>query len=164
MWLSLSLARARDSKTALTTRVLQLVHEVLARRIHITKRDLFYTDVRLFRDQRESDPILDDVACMLGCTRSSLNGASERAVAGRRRRTRAADAPRRRWHGHGRGASRGERKGHRRRPAHLSRRRSATRERARAVLAPNRLRSRAERGCAHARDARDVSAGARQAT
>ena len=54
--------------------MLQLVHEVLARKIHITKRDLFYTDVRLFRDQRESDPILDDVACMLGCTRSSLNG------------------------------------------------------------------------------------------
>ena len=64
-----------SSKTALTTRVLQLVHEVLGRRIHITKRDLFYTDVRLFQDQRESDPILDDVACMLGCTRSSLNGA-----------------------------------------------------------------------------------------
>jgi len=58
----------------LTTRVLQLVHEVLSRGIHITKRDLFYTDVRLFKDQRESDPILDDVACMLGCTRSSLNG------------------------------------------------------------------------------------------
>jgi meiotic recombination protein SPO11 len=30
-------------KTAITTRVLELVHEVVKRGIHITKRDLFYT-------------------------------------------------------------------------------------------------------------------------
>jgi meiotic recombination protein SPO11 len=67
------------SKAALTTRVLELVHEVVTKRIHITKRDLFYTDVRLFRTQADSDPILDDVACMLGCTRSSLNGTHSKA-------------------------------------------------------------------------------------
>lgn len=45
----------------------------LMKRIHITKRDLFYTDVKLFVDQSESDVILDDVATMLGCTRSNLH-------------------------------------------------------------------------------------------
>jgi hypothetical protein len=60
-------------KTAITTRVLQLLHSVLRKRIHITKRDLFYTDVKLFVDQAESDGVLDDIACMLGCTRSNLH-------------------------------------------------------------------------------------------
>jgi meiotic recombination protein SPO11 len=42
-------------------------------KIHITKRDLFYTDVKLFVDQSESDGVLDDLACMIGCTRSNLH-------------------------------------------------------------------------------------------
>jgi len=46
---------------------------VLNKRIHITKRDLFYTDVKLFVDQTESDGVLDDVATMIGCTRSNLH-------------------------------------------------------------------------------------------
>lgn len=49
------------------------MHEVLQKGIHITKRDLFYTDVKLFKDQGESDAVLDDVACMAGCTRTSLH-------------------------------------------------------------------------------------------
>lgn len=60
-------------KSAITTRVLQLLHTVLMKRIHITKRDLFYTDVKLFVDQSESDGVLDDVATMIGCTRSNLH-------------------------------------------------------------------------------------------
>lgn len=60
-------------KTAITIRVLQLVHAVLMKRIHITKRDLFYTDVKLFVDQAESDAVLDDVATVIGCTRSNLH-------------------------------------------------------------------------------------------
>jgi meiotic recombination protein SPO11 len=60
-------------KTAITLRVLQLIHAVLVKRIHITKRDLFYTDVKLFVDQAESDGVLDDVATMIGCTRSNLH-------------------------------------------------------------------------------------------
>ena len=52
---------------------MQLLHAVLSKRIHITKRDLFYTDVKLFVDQSESDVILDDVATMIGCTRSNLH-------------------------------------------------------------------------------------------
>ncbi|KAL4855658.1 DNA topoisomerase 6 subunit A [Chlorella vulgaris] len=68
-------------KAVITTRILQLVHELCTKRIHVTKRDLFYTDVKLFEDQGNSDGILDDLACMLGCTRSSLHVvASEKGV------------------------------------------------------------------------------------
>jgi meiotic recombination protein SPO11 len=68
-------------KATVTARVLSLVHAVLRRGIHVTKRDLFYTDVKLFEDQSQSDAVLDDVSCMLGCTRSSLHVvASEKGV------------------------------------------------------------------------------------
>ena len=67
------LSTSHVRKTAITTRVMELVHEVLHKGIHITKRDLFYTDVKLFKDQGESDAVLDDVACMAGCTRTSLH-------------------------------------------------------------------------------------------
>ncbi|XP_042512455.1 DNA topoisomerase 6 subunit A [Macadamia integrifolia] len=60
-------------KTTITARILQLVHQLCLKNIHVTKRDLFYTDVKLFQDQSQSDTVLDDVSCMLGCTRSSLN-------------------------------------------------------------------------------------------
>ena len=66
----LSVAQVR--KTTITARVLQLLHEVISRGIHITKRDLFYTDVKLFDDQKQSDAVLDDAATMSGCTRHSL--------------------------------------------------------------------------------------------
>lgn len=72
---------ATARKATVTARVLSLVHAVLRRGIHVTKRDLFYTDVKLFGDQSQSDAILDDVSCMLGCTRSSLHVvASEKGV------------------------------------------------------------------------------------
>ncbi|DAZ98839.1 TPA: hypothetical protein N0F65_000995 [Lagenidium giganteum] len=68
-------------KTAITSRVMQLVHQILQKQIHVTKRDLFYTDVKLFKEQGETDTVLDDVACMVGCTRSSLNVvASEKGI------------------------------------------------------------------------------------
>ncbi|KAA8518815.1 hypothetical protein F0562_016411 [Nyssa sinensis] len=68
-------------KTTITTRILQLIHQLCIKNIHVTKRDLFYTDVKLFQDQTQSDAVLDDVSCILGCTRSSLNViASEKGV------------------------------------------------------------------------------------
>ncbi|EFJ11873.1 hypothetical protein SELMODRAFT_125304 [Selaginella moellendorffii] len=68
-------------KTAITTRILELVHQLCSKQIHVTKRDLFYTDVKLFTEQAQSDTVLDDVSCMLGCTRTSLNVvASEKGV------------------------------------------------------------------------------------
>jgi meiotic recombination protein SPO11 len=60
-------------KTAITTRVLGIVWELCRKGIHITKRDMFYTDVKLFKSQVESDDVLNDVACLLGCTRTSLS-------------------------------------------------------------------------------------------
>ena len=38
-------------KTAITTRIFQLVLELCGKGIHVTKRDLFYTDVKLFKQQ-----------------------------------------------------------------------------------------------------------------
>jgi len=38
-----------NRKAVITTRVLGLVHELCQKRIHVTKRDLFYTDVKLFQ-------------------------------------------------------------------------------------------------------------------
>ena len=68
-------------KLAVTTRAMQLIHQVLGTGIHVTKRDLFYTDVKLFKDQKDSDAVLDDLAVMLGCTRTALSVvASEKGV------------------------------------------------------------------------------------
>jgi len=71
---SRSISSVREArKTAITVRVMELISQVLAKGIHITKRDMFYTDVKLFVDQNDSDGVLDDVATMVGCTRSNLN-------------------------------------------------------------------------------------------
>lgn len=59
-------------KAAITMRVLNIVYETRCKNISVTKRDLFYTDVKLFKDQRDSDLVIEDVACMLGATRPSL--------------------------------------------------------------------------------------------
>lgn len=68
-------------KTAITTRIMTLVWELCTKGIHTTKRDMYYTDVKLFRTQNESDEVLNDVACMLGCTRTSLSVvASEKGI------------------------------------------------------------------------------------
>jgi len=72
---------AQVRKTVIMTRVMEMLHQVLRRNIHTTKRDLFYADVKLFRSQDESDAVLDDVACVIGCTRTSLHVvASEKGV------------------------------------------------------------------------------------
>ncbi|GMH26410.1 hypothetical protein Nepgr_028253 [Nepenthes gracilis] len=68
-------------KATITARILSLIHQLCIKSIHVTKRDLFYTDVKLFQDQTQSDAVLDDVSCLLGCTRSSLNVvASEKGI------------------------------------------------------------------------------------
>lgn len=68
-------------KAAITTRIMGLVWELCTKGIHTTKRDLYYTDVKLFRTQTESDDVLNDVACMVGCTRTSLSVvASEKGI------------------------------------------------------------------------------------
>lgn len=68
-------------KTTITTRIMGLVWELCKKNIHTTKRDLYYTDVKLFKTQGESDEVLNDVACMIGCTRTSLSVvASEKGI------------------------------------------------------------------------------------
>ncbi|KAL9227499.1 hypothetical protein vseg_003182 [Gypsophila vaccaria] len=68
-------------KATITARIISLIHQLCCKSIHVTKRDLFYTDVKLFQDQSQSDAVLDDVSCLIGCTRSSLNViASEKGV------------------------------------------------------------------------------------
>lgn len=68
-------------KVTIITRIMGLVWELCNKGIHVTKRDLFYTDVKLFKTQNESDEVLNDVACMVGCTRTSLSVvASEKGI------------------------------------------------------------------------------------
>ncbi|TFF89395.1 MAG: hypothetical protein EU548_07550 [Promethearchaeota archaeon] len=54
-------------------RVLEIVHELLLKNIHRTKRDVFYTDVKLFKDQKNSDKSIEDVATMLYTTRNATH-------------------------------------------------------------------------------------------
>ena len=51
-------------KAVFTTRVLGLVHELCTKQIHVTKRDLFYTDVKLFEVNRLSLPQNLPIACI----------------------------------------------------------------------------------------------------
>ncbi|MFX1518768.1 MAG: hypothetical protein ACFFCD_02440 [Promethearchaeota archaeon] len=54
-------------------RLMKLIDEQLSKKLHTTKRDLFYRDVNLFRSQDVSDNLIEDLAVMLGVTRASLN-------------------------------------------------------------------------------------------
>ncbi len=54
-------------------RVLEIVNELLIKDIHATKREIFYTDVKLFLDQKNSDKSIEDVATMLFATRNSTH-------------------------------------------------------------------------------------------
>ena len=54
-------------------RVLEVVNELLNEDIHATKREVFYTDVNLFQEQKNSDKSIEDVASMLYTTRNSTH-------------------------------------------------------------------------------------------
>ena len=83
--LLLSLKSGRDA--AITMRVLELVHFLLEEGIHATKREVYYNDPALFKEQDKSDDALEDVAAMLNTTRDSLHvvAAAKGAVVGRLR-------------------------------------------------------------------------------
>ncbi|MFQ5980301.1 MAG: hypothetical protein ACE5OZ_19370 [Candidatus Heimdallarchaeota archaeon] len=54
--------------------VMRLVDDKLRRLIHVTKRDLYYENVKLFnKSQGTSDALIEDLGAMLGVTRNSLN-------------------------------------------------------------------------------------------
>ena len=54
-------------------RVLEVVTELINEDIHATKREVFYTDVNLFKEQKTSDKSIEDVATMLYTTRNSTH-------------------------------------------------------------------------------------------
>ncbi|MHA1931617.1 MAG: hypothetical protein ACW96X_03700 [Promethearchaeota archaeon] len=54
-------------------RVLEVVNELLNEDIHATKREVFYTDVNLFQEQKNSDRSIEDVSTMLYTTRNSTH-------------------------------------------------------------------------------------------
>ncbi len=66
-------------------RMLELIHSLLEANLHATKRECFYMDVDLFKEQKTSDNALEEVAAYLGCTRNSTHvvAAAKGAVIGR---------------------------------------------------------------------------------
>ncbi|MFX0065963.1 MAG: hypothetical protein ACFFC7_27675 [Candidatus Hermodarchaeota archaeon] len=53
--------------------IMRIISEVLEKNRHLTKRDIYYMDKRLFgNDQGTSDSLIEDLALMLGVTRMSL--------------------------------------------------------------------------------------------
>ncbi|MGQ4872965.1 MAG: hypothetical protein ACTSVV_15565 [Promethearchaeota archaeon] len=54
-------------------KVLEKITELLQKDLHATKREIFYTDVNLFKEQKNSDKSIEDVATMLYTTRNSTH-------------------------------------------------------------------------------------------
>ncbi len=56
-----------------TARIMEIVYQLLKSGLHATKREVYYSDVNLFRDQKYSDKIIEDIASMLQTTRDSIH-------------------------------------------------------------------------------------------
>lgn len=56
-----------------TARVMEIIHQLLKLNLHATKREIFYSDVNLFREQKRSDKIIEDVSSMIHTTRDSVH-------------------------------------------------------------------------------------------
>ncbi|NHJ23594.1 MAG: hypothetical protein EAX89_03400 [Candidatus Lokiarchaeota archaeon] len=54
-------------------KVLEKVNELLIKDLHATKREIYYSSVQLFGDQKNSDKSIEDVATMLYTTRNSTH-------------------------------------------------------------------------------------------
>ena len=54
-------------------KVLEKVNELLIKDLHATKREIFYSSVQLFGDQKNSDKCIEDVATMLYTTRNATH-------------------------------------------------------------------------------------------
>ena len=54
-------------------KVLEKVNELLLKDLHATKREIFYSSVQLFGEQKNSDKCIEDVATMLYTTRNSTH-------------------------------------------------------------------------------------------
>ncbi len=56
-----------------TARVMEIIFNLLNAHLHATKREVYYSDVNLFREQKYSDKIIEDVASMIQTTRDSVH-------------------------------------------------------------------------------------------
>ncbi len=65
----LTLTSAQD--TTRVMEVIKIIHELLVKRKHMTKREVFYGNVNLFKDQKFSDACIEDVSALLHTTRNS---------------------------------------------------------------------------------------------
>jgi len=54
-------------------RILEIIHELLQKELHATKREVFYNDVKLFEEQGNSDKIIEDASTLLSTTRNSTH-------------------------------------------------------------------------------------------
>ncbi|KAI0312313.1 Spo11/DNA topoisomerase VI subunit A [Amylostereum chailletii] len=54
-------------------RVLEVIHEALINDLPVTKRDVYYQDVGLFKSQRIVDQLVDDIAATIDVGRGDLN-------------------------------------------------------------------------------------------
>ncbi|KAL6521878.1 DNA topoisomerase 6 subunit A [Orobanche minor] len=72
-----TLSTANNSRRAANiVYVLSVIRELLTEGTEgrrSTLRDIYYKTVTLFKNQKECDSIIDDIACLLCCTRESLN-------------------------------------------------------------------------------------------
>ncbi|MHA1356563.1 MAG: DNA topoisomerase IV subunit A [Candidatus Helarchaeota archaeon] len=66
-----SLASVVDSTRLM--RLIEIVYELLMKDMHATKREIYYTDVDLFEDQKYSDKIIEDLSAMLKIIRNSTH-------------------------------------------------------------------------------------------
>ncbi|MDD1778888.1 MAG: hypothetical protein LUQ65_12055, partial [Candidatus Helarchaeota archaeon] len=66
-----SLSSVSDSTRLM--RIIEKVNEILGKNIHATKREIYYTDVDLFEDQKNSDKSIEDLSAMLKVIRNSTH-------------------------------------------------------------------------------------------
>lgn len=67
----LTLTSVQDATRVM--KVLETIYGILNRRKHMTKRELFYGAVELFKEQKFSDAAIEDVSALLRTTRNSTN-------------------------------------------------------------------------------------------
>ncbi|MHA1783775.1 MAG: hypothetical protein ACTSVE_01125 [Candidatus Helarchaeota archaeon] len=66
-----SLASVLDATRLI--RIMELTNQTLEKDIHVTKREIFYSDPALFKEQKNSDKSIEDMAAMLRCIRNSTH-------------------------------------------------------------------------------------------
>ncbi|KAL4578786.1 hypothetical protein LXL04_014917 [Taraxacum kok-saghyz] len=74
-------SESTNSKALMTSCILSIVATALKDNVVLTKCEVFYMNTTLFEKQYNSDSVIEDVACLLKCTRGSLSiMASERGT------------------------------------------------------------------------------------